>query len=116
MNLVGELAYSFFHNEIVIGIMITALIGSIAYFSKFLVSRKEKNRDKQKKHAVGLFTFTGLLMIMWSFYGMSFLDLGFTTLNIVFAGSFSLLVVVGIISGIDQFRNRQKTMDHFLNF
>lgn len=115
MNLVGEIAYSFFHNEIVIGIMIAALIGSIAFFSEFLVSRKDKNRDKQEKSAVTLFTLTGLLMIMGSFYGMSFHDLGFTTLNVTCAGSFSLLVIVGIISCMDKFRKRQKTLDHFID-
>lgn len=115
MNVVGEIAYSFFHNEIVIGIMIAALIGSIASFSKFLVSRKEKNRDKQEKSALTLFTLTGLLLIMGLFYGMSFFDLGFTTLNVTCAGSFLLLVIVGIISFVDKFRERQKTLDYFID-
>ena len=116
MNLIGEIAHSFFHNEIMIAIMIAALLGSIASFSRFLTSRKERNMKNQEESAIMLFTFSGLLMIMWSFYAMSFHDLGFTTLNVTAAGSFALLVIVGIISSVDQFRVKQKTLDHFINY
>ena len=113
MEELRELIYQFFHGDLFMIMLGASLVSTVITFRSYLIKRAEKNEKEREEKGISLFLSSGLPFLAWSFYSMSFQELGFDMLNLVVVITFSLFLIAGLIAWYDRWKLRQKTLEHY---
>ncbi len=109
----GNIIYQFFHGEVFLSIMMTALISSGIYFRSTLLARADGDKEKFQKKSLKLWLASAFVMIAYYFYIMVFSDLEYQLLNVIAIVAISLVGIVGLVSWYDQWKLGQKTLEKY---
>jgi len=106
--------YDFFHSELFLIILGAALVNSGITFRSYMISRAKNKKDKRLEgKLISLWFSAGLPFLGWSFYSMSFQELGFDMLNFVVIVTYALVGIVAFVAWYDRWKLRQKTLEHY---
>jgi len=106
--------YEFFHSDLFLIILGAALVNSGITFRSYVITRAKNKKDKGlEAKGISLWLSAGLPFLGWSFYSMSFQELGFDMLNLVVIVTYTLVGIVAFVAWHDRWKLRQKTLERY---
>ena len=109
----GNIAYQFFHSEVFLSIIMTALISSGIYFRSSLLARAHRDQKKFEKKSISLWLASTFIVIVYCFYIRAFFDLEYQLLNVITIVAISLVGIVAMLSCYDRWKLGQRTLEKY---